>query len=258
MADKTSKTNRPETRTGVPPRQQARSRQAPDPARPAPRRPAQRQRSRRRRRLGLLIGVAAVAAAALAVGLVLATGGSSGSPGSVGPEGVVLEKGPVLAPAGAAPVADSSRFGVGCGATEQTTEHIHSHLAVYVSGRLRPVPAAVGMAGQVQMESSPKGSFAAGSSQCLYWLHTHAADGIIHIEAPAARDFVLGQFFSVWNQPLSNTQVGPAKGNVVAFVNGQRWNGPVSEIPLASHEAIQLDVGTPVVPFKPVSFPSSL
>ena len=29
------------------------------------------------------------------------------------------------------------------------------------------------------------------------WLHTHAADGIVHIESPVDRTYTLGNFFDV-------------------------------------------------------------
>ena len=55
---------------------------------------------------------------------------------------------------------------------------------------------------------------------CLYWLHTHQPDGIIHIEAPVERTFTLGNFFDIWRQPL-----GPDQG-VQAF--GHRTRPPLT------------------------------
>jgi len=40
------------------------------------------------------------------------------------------------------------------------------------------------------------------------WLHTHAADGIIHTESPVERTYTLGDFFDIWGQPLGRHQVG--------------------------------------------------
>lgn len=39
---------------------------------------------------------------------------------------------------------------------------------------------------------TPQGPFIA-SGTCFYWLHTHAADGIIHVESPVHRVFTLGK-----------------------------------------------------------------
>ena len=103
--------------------------------------------------------------------------------------------------------------------------------------------------------SEPGSATFYSASQCFYWLHTHAADGIIHIESPSAtRVFTLGDFFAEWRQPLTSRQVGPAVGQVTAFLNGKRWNGSPAAIPLGAHYAIQLDVGVPLVPPQPVDF----
>ena len=93
-----------------------------------------------------------------------------------------------------------------------------------------------------------------GAQQCIYWLHTHTSDGVIHIESPTARVYTLGNFFDEWHQPLSRTQVAGVKGNVTAYLNGKPWTKDPRAIPLLPHGAIQLDVGTAAVPPKPVSF----
>lgn len=225
--------------------------------RPPKRRPPKRRPARSRK--PLIAAVVAVLAAAVVAVVVATTSGSSPQLGGpAGPEGVNLETGTPLAAAGAVPPTQGGGAAVGCGATEQLATHTHTHLAVFVNGTLRPIPPGVGMVGQLQTQSSPQGTFVSGSSDCLYWLHTHAPDGIIHVEAPAGRTFVLGQFFIVWGQPLSQNRVGPATGPVTAYVNGHRWTQPLEDIPLAAHEVIQLDVGTPIVPPRSVSFPSSL
>jgi hypothetical protein len=85
-------------------------------------------------------------------------------------------------------------------------------------------------------------------------LHTHAADGVIHIEAPAKVQFTLGQFFDVWRQRLDRRNLGPVRGRVVAYVNGRRYR----TIPLRRHAQIQLEVGRPGVPPAPIGFPPGL
>jgi hypothetical protein len=167
----------------------------------------------------------------------------------VGFEGVPLEHGSDLAPgtSRAAPV-----DGIQCGLTEQLAYHIHAHLSVYVSGQQRAIPAGVGIAGAV-VQPSPQGPVV-GQGKCIYWLHTHTTDGIVHIESPIRRIYTLGNFFDVWGQPLSANQVGPAKGKVTAFVNGKAWTKDPRLIPLEPHAVIQLDVGAPATPFQPVSF----
>jgi hypothetical protein len=169
----------------------------------------------------------------------------------LGPEGIPLEQGPDLAPAGTT-TQGATVDGVQCAPIEQLAYHIHAHLQVYVNGQPRALPAAIGLVGPVA-EQTPYGPFY-GAQQCYYWLHTHASDGIIHIESPSARVYTLGNFFDEWNQPLSATQVAGEKGKVSAFVNDKPWTKSPRDIPLVPHESIQLDVGTPTVTPHEVSF----
>ena len=170
---------------------------------------------------------------------------------ALGPEGIPLEQGPDLAPAGTTSQG-STVDGVQCAPIEQLAYHIHAHLQVYISGQPRALPAAIGMVGPVA-EQTPYGPFY-GAQQCYYWLHTHASDGVIHIESPSARVYTLGNFFDEWNQPLSGTQVAGDKGKVTAFVNDKPWKKSPRDIPLVPHESIQLDVGTPIAAPHEISF----
>ena len=69
--------------------------------------------------------------------------------------------------------------------------------------------------------------------------------------------FTLKQLFDLWQQPLGASQVGPAQGPVIAYLNGERFAGDPSAIPLASHAIIQLDVGQDVSP-RPFTFDQGL
>lgn len=198
--------------------------------------------------MGVSAGTNASAASARTVAV---TKFVSGPPG---PEAVPLQKGTVLAPASTAATGQTVD-GIQCNATEQVAFHVHAHLAVYVNGQLRPIPAGIGIVAPAA-QSTPEGPFYA-ATHCYYWLHVHAQDGVIHIESPAGHTYTLGQFFDLWGQPLSATQVGPASGPVTAFVNGSPFQGDPRSIPLDAHQVIQLDVGT-VVPPQPYHFPSGL
>jgi hypothetical protein len=142
--------------------------------------------------------------------------------------------------------------GIRCAPSEQVVYHIHSHLQVYVNGSPRQIPGGIGMLGPVA-QHTPEGPFYA-ATQCYYWLHTHTADGIIHVESPTARIYTLGDFFGVWRQPLGTDVVATAQGPVTAFFNGKRWTKSPRVIPLLPHGQIQLDVGKPVVGPQEVSF----
>ncbi len=146
--------------------------------------------------------------------------------------------------------------GIECQTAEQVLFHIHAHLAVYVGGQARGVPEGIGIGPPRHEVQTPDGPFVDGGS-CYYWLHSHTADGVIHIESPVQRTYTLGNWFDLWGQPLSATQVGPATGPVIAYVNGQRHAGDVRSIPLEVHALIQLDSGGDVPP-QPFSFPAGL
>lgn len=178
--------------------------------------------------------------------------GSSASPAAtqIGFEGVPIEAGSPFAPAsstGTGPV-----DGISCGASEQLTYHIHAHLAMYVNGKAQALPGGIGIPGS-SVQSGPQGPVAAGG-QCIYWLHTHAPDGVIHVESPTRRIYTLGNFFNEWRQPLNSQTAGAATGPVSAIVNGKPWRGDVRQIPLDSHAVIQLNVGTPAVPFQSMAW----
>jgi hypothetical protein len=202
---------------------------------------------------------AAIIAAAIVIaglGIGLGLGLTSGSGASPTPEGVPVQHVPDLASANST-VKGAPVDGITCRPTmdQGVSYHIHVHVAIFVNGQQVRLPAGAGIVPPRIDEPAPGGVFVDdSSSSCLYWLHVHANDGIIHVEAPRQQNFVLGQFFDIWGQPLSAHQVGPAQGPVTAFVNGKVWTGDPRNIPLLNLEVVQLDVGSPVVPFKPLHF----
>ncbi len=251
--------------------------------------------ARRKRRLRLAIAGSVVAVAGLAAGITVATAGgspagsvassASGSPtgsasgsagsagttlgslstlgtlrpapagGPTGPEGVPIPGGTPLA--GTASSATGQAVdGIGCNTSEQTLFHIHAHLTIFVNGVARQVPAAIGIPGAVPQQT-PAGPFI-GSGTCFYWLHTHAADGIVHIESPVQRTYTLGDFFDEWGQPLGPDQVGPAKGHVTVIYNGRVFEQNPRDVPLTAHAQIQLEVGTPLVAPESITWPNGL
>jgi hypothetical protein len=177
------------------------------------------------------------------------------APGPLGPEGVPIPAGPPLA--GTATAATGQPVdGISCQTSEQTIFHIHAHLTIFVNGSARQVPAAIGIPG-AQATATAQGPFIE-TGTCFYWLHTHAADGIIHIESPVQRTYTLGNFFDIWGQPLGTDRAGPAAGHVTALYNGQVYLGNPRDIPLTAHAQIQLMVGTPLIAPQQITFPSGL
>jgi len=245
---------------------------------------ARQAQQRRKRRLRLAAwggAVVVVAGAGLGLGLGLSGSGSgsgsaasagSGSaasygplsslgtltaapaPGALGPENVPIPSAPMLAGTSAA-TAGQAIDGIGCETSEQTVFHIHTHLTIFVDGQQRQVPAGIGIPGAVAQQTQAGPFIDSGS--CFYWLHTHAADGIIHIESPVQRTYTLGEFFDEWGQPLSPSQVGSAHGKVTVIVNGQVFKGDPRDVPLGSRENLQVEVGTPLVTPETINWPST-
>ena len=207
-----------------------------------------------RRRWPLVAVAAVVVLGGLGVGLGVALGGSSSGP--KGPEGVALQQVPDLASADTT-AAGGTVDGIGCSNEEKqpVRYHIHDLLTVFVRGAQERIPAGAGIPTPRLTERFATGVFYDnGLSNCLYWLHTHTDDGVLHVESPFKHTFTLGQFFAVWQQPLGPDRVGPARGAVTAFENGRRFVGNPSDIPLLPHAVIQLDVGSPVVAFQAHQF----
>jgi hypothetical protein len=129
---------------------------------------------------------------------------------------------------------------VGCGTQEYATLHVHSHLAVFNNGKQIQVPQYIGFAPSL-------------TGGCLYWIHTHDASGVIHLEAPDIAPkqggrYTLGMLFDIWGQPLRRDNVAGFTGLVTAYVNGAKYDGDLSAIPLGAHQQIVLEIGTSVPP----------
>jgi hypothetical protein len=221
----------------------------------------QRRRGRRRAIVWSSVGVGAVAVIAVVVIAVSGLfGGTSSAPtagatltGPAGPEGMVLEKGTLLA-SDTTPSTGATADGIACNAGEGSVEHIHTHLSVYVDGALRPIPIGIGVVDPSVQDPGTDDAFAQ-ATRCYFWLHVHAADGVIHVEAPTKHTYTLGQFFAVWGQPLSSTTVAGATGKQTILVNGKVVTGDPADVALGSREDIQIDIGK-VVPYQKVDWSS--
>ena len=136
-----------------------------------------------------------------------------------------------------------------CQSNEQLSVHYHAHLAIFVDGNQAVLPANVGVD---------------NADSCLYWMHTHPADGVIHIEAPksfATHKFTLGEFFDVWKKRLDSSHVGDTalsgSQKLVVFVDGKTVAGDPRKVVLGPHTQVTLEVTPPEVNPPPTfSFPS--
>ncbi len=217
---------------------------------------------RLRRAAGAVLVLAACSTAAAAAGLPLAPLSmiahlrAAPAPGPPGPEGVAIPPGKVLAGVRVVKL-NQTVDGVTCQGSEKVAYHIHAHLTIFVDGKPEQIPYGIGIGPPLRGVNTPAGPFVTLGS-CFMWLHTHAADGIIHVESPSRRTFTLGQFFAVWGQPLGKTRAGPAKGAVTTFYDGKVWTGSPAAIPLTATAQIQLDVGSPTVAPEHITFPPGL
>lgn len=127
--------------------------------------------------------------------------------------------------------------------SEMVQVHYHAHLALFQDGKEVPLPAGIGID---------------NTANCLYWLHTHQTDGIIHIESPKDSQFTLGNFFDVWKQPLTSSQAGIIKTNdgskLTVYVDGQAYTGDPKTIVLKAHQKIVIEAGA-IVPPPDYTFP---
>jgi hypothetical protein len=127
-------------------------------------------------------------------------------------------------------------------------KHVHSHLTVLVDGASVPVPAGIGIGEPVDFG----GGFVDSAVGVVSPLHTHTADGILHVEADIPPlTLTLGQFFDEWQVRLTNSCLGSyctGGGKTLrAYVNGVQVSDPRA-IVLADHADIVLAYGLPGVP----------
>ena len=116
---------------------------------------------------------------------------------------------------------------------EMLSVHIHAHLALVLEGTANRRAVQIGILKPFQLTNG-----FVGMGNGFYWLHTHDATGILHIESPDARTYTLGNFFDIWGQPLTTRNVAGLQGPVTSFVERQASSdGDPRAIVLAEHMA---------------------
>jgi hypothetical protein len=154
------------------------------------------------------------------------------------------------------PLARTVRAGLKPERKEHLTYHVHAHLDVFVDGRPISVPAGIGINiddSAVRRFDEPDGSFSYGGidpachKACISPLHTHDASGVLHTESKTPKPNTLGQFFTEWGVPLSNSCVGKYcdPKPVAVYVNGKRHAGDPRAIELTDRKEIAIVIGTP-------------
>jgi hypothetical protein len=136
---------------------------------------------------------------------------------------------------------------------EMLKSHIHVHLSIYYKGQQIAVPRGIGILPPLKINHG----FVEGGKG-YYWLHTHDASGIIHVESPDDRVYTLGNLFDVWGQPLTESNVAGLRGVTRIYLNGQMQFGKARDLPLKAHDQITLVVGAPAVAPTHYLFPDGL
>ena len=67
---------------------------------------------------------------------------------------------------------------------------------------------------------------------------------VIFLVLQGALTFNLGQFFAIWGQPLSASNVAGFTGTVTAYVDSTLYTGDLAAIDFQEHRQITLIVGT--------------
>ncbi|HET7814779.1 MAG TPA: hypothetical protein VFL13_10445 [Candidatus Baltobacteraceae bacterium] len=131
--------------------------------------------------------------------------------------------------------------------------HIHAFLGFVVNGTLTALPDGTGM-------ENPGADSSAGvvsTATCFYYLHTHDAAGVIHIEDPstAARTtalHTLGQYLDIWGHSLSGMTIYTSGARYqgqgdqsVSNTTYSLYTGDPRSIPLYAHEVIWAISGSP-------------
>lgn len=157
----------------------------------------------------------------------------SGSPTPSQTSASASPTGPIVWPAPANPEQYIRQAGLVSDSMEHFALHVHDHLDILVNGQRVHVPANLGIDEKTGLVSE---------------LHTHDESGIVHVEAADKNtQFRLGQLFTEWNVPLSETQINgyqTSDSNALrAYVNGVEWTGNPADIPIKGGQEIVLVYG---------------
>ena len=136
---------------------------------------------------------------------------------------------PVIVLTGGSDPDEPAISGLPCESGERLNYHVHATVRIVIDGEPRVIPANIGVR----------------PGKCIYWLHTHDDQGLIHVEAPREGNYTLGQFFAIWGQPLSETQMleksTDAAHAITATVNGEPYNGNPADISLTDGTVVLIE-----------------
>ena len=131
-------------------------------------------------------------------------------------------------PAWVGPASGTVVAGVGC--TVSGNYHQHSLVTMYKDGVRMGPPDNV------------------GRGACDFELHTHDVTGMVHIHSDVPKKFTLGQFFTLWGQPLAAGgtagMAGPVRFHVIENEKLTLYAGDPAQLELIPHREIVIISGT--------------
>jgi hypothetical protein len=179
-------------------------------------------------------------AAAHASNPVVPTPIGSGARYHPGPRGPLLATAPAIA-------------GLSCSRAHE--RRVGAHLELFARGLVVLVPAGIGVAPPLHVEGGTK-----ISGSCSFPARTREPTGVVEVVPRSG--MALGDFFTLWGQPLGSRQLAGfhAVGGerVRAWVNGRAWRGDPRSIPFLRHTEIVLELGRFIPPHTTYRFEKGL
>lgn len=133
--------------------------------------------------------------------------------------------------------------------------HIHVFVGLIVNGHQIALPDGLGM----KNPGADSGGVVSTAS-CFYYLHTHDAAGVVHVEDPSTASrttalHTLGQVFDIWGHSLSSWTTIYTSGQkyqgqgsqTISNATYTKFSGSPSSMPLYAHEVIWLESGNPTL-----------
>jgi hypothetical protein len=119
-------------------------------------------------------------------------------------------------------------------ASEVLAFHIHQEVEIFVDGTKVTIPKGIGID---------------EANRQIAVIHTHEADGVIHVESPkVSHVYTLGDVFGVWGLKLTKSCLGgfctSGDKSLRVYVNGTQVAGEPSLVRLANHQVIAVTFGT--------------
>jgi hypothetical protein len=112
--------------------------------------------------------------------------------------------------------------------------HKHSLISMYKDGKRLGFPDGIGRV--------HAGCYHA------YELHVHDVTGLVHMEADVVKTYKLGQWFSLWQQPLSRDNaaglIGPVRFYIIEAGTITRYDGNPYDIVMAPRREVLIVTGT--------------